>query len=185
VIRDSNVRQLLAASSPELPLSVRDLLEKRTLGGRYEFLPPQAVRETYGPDDVIVLARGSGGGYGDPLEREPDAVARDVTEDLIDVPVARDIYGVILAEDGGPDEEATAARRAEIRVARLARGRPWAEFMADWSRKRPPEEALRYYGRYPIPESADDWPDGAGEAAGSAVLPTGGVEPPADAESDV
>jgi hypothetical protein len=28
--------------------------------------------------------------------------------------------------------------------------------MADWSRKRPPEEALRCYGRYPIPESADD-----------------------------
>jgi acetophenone carboxylase len=156
VIRDTNVRELLAASSAALPLSVRDLLEKRTLEGRYEFLPPQAVRETYGPDDVIVLARGSGGGYGDPLEREPDAVARDLAEDLIDAAAARDIYGVVLAEDGSPDETATEARRAEIRSTRLAQGRPWAEFMADWSRKRPPESALRYYGRYPIPESADE-----------------------------
>ena len=107
--------------------AVRDLLEKRTLEGRYEFLPPQAVRETYGPNDVIVLARGSGGGYGDPLERDPEAVARDLAEDLIDMAVARDIYGVVLAEDGSPDEAATEARRAEIRIARLAQGRPWAD----------------------------------------------------------
>jgi hypothetical protein len=28
--------------------------------------------------------------------------------------------------------------------------------MAEWSQQRPPAEALHYYGRYPIPESADD-----------------------------
>ena len=155
VIRDSNVRQLLADASPLLPLSVRDLLEQRTLDGTYEFLPPQAVRETYGTSDVIVLSRGSGGGYGDVLEREPEAVATDVRENLIDLAAARDIYGVILGEGSRPDSEATGARRAEIRAARRAQGRPWAEFMADWSRTRPPEAALRYYGRYPIPESAD------------------------------
>ncbi len=155
VVRDSNVQRLLATASPLLPLSVRDLLEKRTLEGTYEFLPPQAVRETYGTSDVIVLSRGSGGGYGDVLERDPEAVATDVREDLIDVPVARDIYGVILGEDGHPDETATAERRAGIRATRLAQGRPYGEFMAAWETRRPPEPALKYYGRYPIPESAD------------------------------
>ena len=166
VVRDSNVRELLATSSGRIPLSVRELLEKRTLGGTYEFLPPQAVRETYGPDDVIVLSRGSGGGYGDVLERDPEAVATDVREDLIDAQVARDVYGVILGEDGLPDEHATAERRTELRRARLAQGRPWAEFMADWRDRRPPAQALKWYGRYPIPESADLGPDGPRSAPG-------------------
>ena len=155
VVRDSNVQQLLAEASPLLPMSVRDLLEQRTLDGRYEFLPPQAVRETYGTNDVIVLSRGSGGGYGDVLERDPEAVATDLHEDLIDLAAAQDIYGVVLGEDGRPDDESTTARRAEIRARRLAQGKPFGEFMAAWSQTRPPAEALRYYGRYPIPERAD------------------------------
>ena len=41
------------------------------------------------------------------------------------------------------------------RTTRLAQGRPYGEFMAAWETRRPPEPALKYYGRYPIPESAD------------------------------
>lgn len=48
-------------------------------------------------DRVEMLTPG-GGGYGDPLEREPDAVLRDVTLGYIDARVARDTYGVVLAE---------------------------------------------------------------------------------------
>jgi hypothetical protein len=117
---------------------------------------------------VIVLSRGSGGGYGDVLERDPEAVATDVREDLIDDQVARGIYGVILGEDGLPDPEATAERRAEIRRERLARGRTYADFMRTWAPQRPPAQALKWYGRYPIPESADLGPGGPwAEVAGS------------------
>ena len=49
------------------------------------------------------------------------------------------------------DVEATEARRAEIRAERRRLGRPYAEFVADWSQRRPPPDALRHYGQFPAP----------------------------------
>ena len=40
----------------------------------------------------------SGGGYGDPLEREPQLVQQDVKNGLVSMEAARDIYGVVLDE---------------------------------------------------------------------------------------
>ena len=58
-----------------------------------------------------------GGGYGDPLLREPAKVAHDVAEFLVSETSARGIYGVVLS-GVEVNETATAARRAEIRAAR-------------------------------------------------------------------
>lgn len=56
-----------------------------------------------------------GGGWGDPLEREPDAVLRDVRNELVSRAQARDVYGVVLTDGGlGIDEDATARQRAEL-----------------------------------------------------------------------
>jgi N-methylhydantoinase B len=60
-----------------------------------------------------------GGGYGDPLDREPARVAADVARHLVTPLTAELVYGVVLAPGGEVGEEATAARRAEIRAARL------------------------------------------------------------------
>jgi N-methylhydantoinase B len=43
----------------------------------------------------------SGGGYGDPLERDPDLVLRDYLDEKIDVEHARSDYGVVLDEETG------------------------------------------------------------------------------------
>jgi N-methylhydantoinase B len=63
-----------------------------------------------------------GGGWGDPLEREPELVALDVTQGKVSAASAHDDYGVILAlsDDGSylPDLAATAARRTELAAAR-------------------------------------------------------------------
>jgi N-methylhydantoinase B len=64
-----------------------------------------------------------GGGYGDPLERDPAMVAVDVRNRIVSERVARDIYGVILA-DGQAGAEATRKQRESIRRERLARARP-------------------------------------------------------------
>lgn len=88
------------------------------LGGEQELVP--ARHETLvGPADVLFLHPSGGGGYGDPLLRDPDAVARDVAELKVSAESAAKIYGVALNNDGSVDEAATAARRAEIRAARL------------------------------------------------------------------
>lgn len=62
-----------------------------------------------------------GGGYGDPLEREPEVVAADVRRRLVTARSAALLFGVVLADDGSPDGEATGRRRAEIRRERLGK----------------------------------------------------------------
>ena len=65
----------------------------------------------------LVLELPGGGGYGDPAERDPAAVAEDVLDGLITVRDAECDYGVVLHEDGFPDEEATDAFRCRRRTA--------------------------------------------------------------------
>ncbi len=64
----------------------------------------------------------SGGGFGDPLERNPAHVERDVRTGRTSPDVADRIFGVKLDGAGGVDDAATAGRREELRTARLARG---------------------------------------------------------------
>lgn len=68
-----------------------------------------------------------GSGYGDPLDREPDRVARDVRRGIVSRRMASEIYGVVLRGEGGvPDRESTEQRRREIREERLRKGKPYA-----------------------------------------------------------
>ena len=54
--------------------------------------------------------RGRAGGYGDPMTRDPQAVADDVADGLISVQTAAEAFGVVIAADGSVDEAATAAK---------------------------------------------------------------------------
>ena len=67
--------------------------------------------------DVVLLQSSGGGGYGDPLERDPDAVARDVADGYVSAAKATAVYGVVLA-GGQVDGAATATRRGQLRAAR-------------------------------------------------------------------
>jgi len=65
----------------------------------------------------------SGGGYGDPLTRDPQAVLADLELSRITPEIACETYGVVLGSDG-VDEEATRDRRRQINAERLARAEP-------------------------------------------------------------
>jgi N-methylhydantoinase B len=54
-----------------------------------------------------------GGGWGDPEQRDPEAVREDVLDDLLSPERAATVYGVVLTDDMGVDPEATARRRGE------------------------------------------------------------------------
>ncbi len=69
--------------------------------------------------DVVVMESAGGGGYGDPLRRDPEKVRADVALGYVSVERARDRYGVILTAAGEVDMEATVQRRAEIAARRL------------------------------------------------------------------
>jgi 5-oxoprolinase (ATP-hydrolysing)/N-methylhydantoinase A len=53
------------------------------------------------PGDVCRVWTAGGGGIGDPRERDPEAVARDVGAGLVSIKAARDVYGVVLDAAGG------------------------------------------------------------------------------------
>lgn len=119
------------------------------------------VSEAYGrstrpvlADQVLTIGLSTGGaGYGDPLDRDADAVEKDLTDGTISEWSARHIYGVVLDEQTGRlDTAATDELRAQVMRDRLARGRPYEEFEAEWSQQRPPEEIMGLFG---------SWPDGA------------------------
>jgi N-methylhydantoinase B len=69
------------------------------------------------PGDVLVMESSGGGGFGDPLTRDPAAVAADVVQGYVTPAGAEREYGVIW-RDGAVDLAATTAARAELRAAR-------------------------------------------------------------------
>jgi N-methylhydantoinase B len=111
IARDASVRGILAAGTVPLELA--------------EFAGPQELQACYGetylsPDDVLYLHWQGGGGYGDPLRREPSLVAQDYAEGKITAAGAEAAYGVVL-RDGITDETATESLRTRFREERMAR----------------------------------------------------------------
>lgn len=70
--------------------------------------------------DLQVIRYNGGGGYGDPLDRDPEAVFRDVETAAVSVQAARRVYGVVLKDDlSGVDAGATRERRQMARAGRI------------------------------------------------------------------
>ncbi len=71
-------------------------------------------------EDALYVRWNGGGGYGDPLEREPAAVLADRDEGVVSVETARDVYGVVFDGDrSAVDAAATEARRRALMAARV------------------------------------------------------------------
>ena len=87
-----------------------------TAAGERDELPSRRCRIRRSRAGDRLLAFGpSGGGYGDPLARDPRAVLDDVLDGYVDAEFARDHYAVVIAE-GRLDEAATATLRARRRA---------------------------------------------------------------------
>jgi N-methylhydantoinase B len=92
-----------------------------------------------GPGDVFSRPTAGGGGFGDPLERDPALVAEDVKDDYVSVERAAKDYGVVIRAIDADlceyevDAAATTALRSQIREKRLA-----------WARADPESVAARY-----------------------------------------
>ena len=70
--------------------------------------------------DTIRLSTFGGGGYGDPLEREPSRVREDVVDGKVSVEQAREAYGVVLHPDSQEiDEAATKEQRQRLAGQRI------------------------------------------------------------------
>lgn len=75
-------------------------------------------------DDVLYVRFMGGGGYGDPLERDFQALEHDVLLGLVSTEAAYDIYGAVFDDVGRVDPEASRRRRLDIRAERIGRSVP-------------------------------------------------------------
>lgn len=111
--RDTNIRELLAGGVMPSELEHVD--------GELEIFEDSIVQTSQRRDDVYRVVAMGGGGYGDPLEREPVRVQRDVVSGVVTLDHARERYGVVLDEATMTvDETQTARRREQIRSERRA-----------------------------------------------------------------
>ena len=129
IVRDSDVLARMAAG--EVPQRLEELSGELQAYGAY------AVTSMRRGDVYRAVSMG-GGGYGDPLDRDPRLVGRDVERNLVTREWAERTWGVVLTAAGEVDEAATAACRERLRQARRAAAtvpaaaaldggsRPWA-----------------------------------------------------------
>lgn len=109
ILRDSDVLKRFA--SGEMPTELSDIQ------GTLEIYPGYKATSMRRSDVYRTVSQG-GGGYGDPLDRDPHRVADDVTNSLVSKEWARRAYGVILDAAGAVDKPATENTRAAIRDER-------------------------------------------------------------------
>ncbi len=109
VVRESDVRGLLADGT--VPTGWEQL--------EGEVQHPEAKsKSSLGADDLSVAIYSGGGGYGDPLQRNPEDVLDDVEKGYVSRSVAEQIYGVVINENGSLDSRGTEARRETLRSRR-------------------------------------------------------------------
>lgn len=127
LVRRTRVREQLLGG--RVPRSIDELP-----GERVHFLPKGSYRQE--ADDVFHCYWQGGGGYGDPLERDPQAVVDDVASGYVSPEAARDVYGVAVDLKGRTyDPQLTEARRQEVRAARGAEGTPGCPDTDGWRRR--------------------------------------------------
>lgn len=111
VVRQANVSQALADG--RIPQSLEELGADVEIGHCY-------AQSYLAPGEVLYMNWQGGGGYGDPLLRDPEAVRHDILEDKVTASAAEDVYGVVLGDEG-VDRAATESRRSALRDERRDR----------------------------------------------------------------
>jgi N-methylhydantoinase B len=99
--------------------------------GRVERISTKAAGVVLESGDTFEVRTGSSGGVGDPLDRDPAAVARDIVVNRITREEAESAYGLHLTADGRVDAAATAAERERRWADRLARATAPVRVLAD------------------------------------------------------
>ncbi|HEX6021723.1 MAG TPA: hydantoinase B/oxoprolinase family protein [Solirubrobacter sp.] len=147
----SSVLEQMRAGEPNLPVDDYSLASGETaITG--EVIVEHQTRgiRVLQEGEVLAASTQGSGGYGDVLERDPAAVMEDLRNDAISDWTARNVFCVAYdAETLIVDEEGTRALRDAHRKRRLESGRPYAEFVAEWEQRLPPEQVLKYFGEWP------------------------------------
>ncbi|MSO73577.1 MAG: hypothetical protein EXQ99_00255 [Alphaproteobacteria bacterium] len=112
-VRDSDIFARLKAGH-----MIEDINEVK---GRPEHLELRQENFVQHPADVYAVRWSGGGGFGDPMRREPALIEHDLEHFNITPDAARTIFGAVLDRDGHVDAKATETHRLKVRAERMAR----------------------------------------------------------------
>jgi N-methylhydantoinase B len=90
--------------------------ELETVGGLDDngnWYPQMLGNVGFKPGESFVFESGGGGGWGDPLRRDPQLVLEDVRNELLSREQADEVYGVVVNPALELDRDATERRRQE------------------------------------------------------------------------
>jgi len=159
-------------NAERFPHSIVTLMNDRPIEGGTYLTSPGITFEPAAEGEIYMMCQGSGGGYGDVLERDPDLVMQDLKQDLISDETAERIFKVVYERGTRRiDRTATALARDTERAARKARGKPFKEFVAAWVKPEPPPD-LPYFGSW-----GDDSVIYAGNGASRVVMRGDDIQP--------
>lgn len=145
-LKNNNFKEVIAQG--RFPKGVEDLVQM--VKGDLTVVHPNHGAQMLGEGDIVVGFVCGGPGYGDVMERDPELVIQDLREDAISDWTAQNIYHVVYdPETRVLNLAATEEKRRQARADRISQGSDWDGFMAEWSRKKPPEQALKWFGVWP------------------------------------
>ena len=152
-VENSNILELMAKGEKNIPSSPEQIIRGRLIKGDYILPSSRTARPARVVYEGSLSAGGGaagGQGYGDVLEREPQAVVDDVRSEIISDWTARNVYHVVYdVETWTADVDKTRELRKRERDQRLSQGKNYDEFEKDWLTKKPAEDQLEYYGSWP------------------------------------
>jgi N-methylhydantoinase B/oxoprolinase/acetone carboxylase alpha subunit len=153
-VRKADLRERMLKGDSSVLLDHRSMFETKNVKGDWKFELIARVPEMYKEGDLLFGFSGGGHGYGDPLERPAEMVVEDLKKNIISEWTAGNIYRVALEAEGRKiDRARTEELRAAERKARLARGKPHGDFVAEWRKQSPPQDILQFYGTWPEAKS--------------------------------
>ncbi|QYY33900.1 hydantoinase B/oxoprolinase family protein (plasmid) [Cupriavidus pinatubonensis] len=93
--------------------------QRRLQSGSLEPLPAGGVVTLRDGETILSFSCG-GGGYGSPHTRDPELVRKDVAEGYLSIERARDVYAVVVDQEGALDSAATEKLRNDVSTRRAA-----------------------------------------------------------------
>jgi hypothetical protein len=168
-IQGSDLFKDMEERPEDLEYEIQGIMKNKPFDGEYSTWDLGRQTDIAAEGEIFLLTQGAGGGLGDPLERDPDAVADDLEQGLITEWTAENIYAVSYDEETKqPDEAETEKLREAEKERRLEDGVPYDEFIDDWQTESPPDH-LPYFGSWDDKSEIYRGPD--------MTMPADGIQP--------
>ena len=146
-VKGVDVFEVMKTHPEKFDFSIVDIMNKKPFeGATYTTHHTGLQFELAKRGELYMITQGSGGGYGDVLDRDPDLVIKDIEEGLLSHEAAQRVYKMVYnPETLVLDREGTTKARQAEREARRKRGVPFKDFVKKWVKSEPPAD-LPYYG---------------------------------------